>query len=220
MKKIVFGILALFVVAGSVSAVPSVDDRRAMCEKTDGYVWVPKTKACIPVNPCKSDNFTIKDAYCVDIFDEVQTHGDLYLGLVELYARAHKLQCAPVEQKAKLVGQDYVMCMGDDVRVFEFDDIQDSNSTKSSDFFVNLATGLCEAVGGYFDSDDNLCKDVLVEECDMINETIQKYPAELTGRGDGFAEYHLTHARYVPDVAACLLVNKTAPDESVLPAQD
>ena len=66
MKKIVLGILALFVVVGSASAVPSVDDRRDRCEKRDGWVWVPKTSACIEKYPCSSNNADIRNAYCIN----------------------------------------------------------------------------------------------------------------------------------------------------------
>ena len=209
MTKTLLSILVGIVVAGSASAVPTPDDRRALCERhSDKYVWVQNTGACVSINPCKSDDYTIKDAYCVDIFDNVQTHGDLYLGLVELYARAHNLKCEPLRQEAKSIGQDYGMCLGEDFRVFEFDDINDSNALKSSDFFVDLVSGLCAAVDGYYDPNDDLCKSVRVEDCDMIRETIKKYPAEFTGDGR-----YLVDAEYFQSVAACRMLNPVKTDK-------
>lgn len=66
MKKTFCSILAGMVVVGSAfAAAPTIEDRRALCEKhPDKYVWVDKTGACIPVNPCLSEKSEIKDAYC------------------------------------------------------------------------------------------------------------------------------------------------------------
>ena len=66
MKKTFCSILAGMVVVGSAFAdAPTIEDRRALCEKhPDKYVWVEKTEACVPINPCESDNAEIKSAYC------------------------------------------------------------------------------------------------------------------------------------------------------------
>ncbi len=71
MKKTLLSILAGLTVIGSASAVPSPADRKALCEKhPEKYVWVEKTQACVPINPCKSDNSDIVyGGYCVYAFE-------------------------------------------------------------------------------------------------------------------------------------------------------
>lgn len=60
-------IFAGLMVINSVFALPSPEDRKALCDKhPDKYVWVKKTQACIPINPCKSNDTDIKKAYCDD----------------------------------------------------------------------------------------------------------------------------------------------------------
>ena len=67
MKKTLLSVLASFLVIGSAFAVPSVDERKALCDKhPDKYVWVEKTQACVPVNPCESANSDIRAAYCAE----------------------------------------------------------------------------------------------------------------------------------------------------------
>lgn len=67
MKKTLLSLLAGIAVIGSASAVPSPEDRKALCEKhPEKYVWVEKDQFCVPINPCESDNVEIKRAYCVD----------------------------------------------------------------------------------------------------------------------------------------------------------
>lgn len=64
--KSMFFSLVSMAICGSAFAI-SVDDRQSFCEQhSDKYVWVEKTEACIPVNPCESDSTEIKQAYCVD----------------------------------------------------------------------------------------------------------------------------------------------------------
>ena len=67
MKKTLLSVIAGLAVIGSACAVPTPADRKALCEKhPEKYVWVEKTKACVPINPCKSDNvgLAVADMYC------------------------------------------------------------------------------------------------------------------------------------------------------------
>ena len=68
MKKTLLSVLVGLVVIGSASAVPSPEDRKALCEKqSDKFVWVEKTQACIPINPCLSSVSAIEEAYCIQL---------------------------------------------------------------------------------------------------------------------------------------------------------
>ena len=70
MKKTLLSVTAALAVIGSACAAPSVEDRKALCEKyPDKYVWVAKDEMCVPINPCESVNMTIKEAYCVEVND-------------------------------------------------------------------------------------------------------------------------------------------------------
>ena len=63
--KLICSALLGATICGSAFAI-SVDDRRAFCEQyPDKYVWVEKTEACIPVNPCESSDANIQGAYCI-----------------------------------------------------------------------------------------------------------------------------------------------------------
>lgn len=65
MNKILLSGLAGLAVINAAVAVPSPADRRALCEKhPDKYVWVEKTEACVPINPCESENEDIRYSYC------------------------------------------------------------------------------------------------------------------------------------------------------------
>ncbi len=68
MKKTLLSVTAALAVIGSACAAPSVEDRKALCEKyPDKYVWVAKDEMCVPINPCLSDNERMRHAYCDDL---------------------------------------------------------------------------------------------------------------------------------------------------------
>lgn len=70
MKKTLLSVIAGLAVINAASAVPSPADRKALCEKhPEKYVWVEKTQACVPIDPCNSDNVTIKETYCIETKD-------------------------------------------------------------------------------------------------------------------------------------------------------
>ncbi len=68
MKKTLLSVLAGLTVMGSAFADgPSVEDRKKLCQlliDKGTHVWVEKTKACIPVHPCSSEDESIRKAYC------------------------------------------------------------------------------------------------------------------------------------------------------------
>lgn len=64
MKKILSSILVGTVVVGTATALPTPGDRKKVCEQNPQKVWVEKTKACIPTNPCLPENVDTYGAYC------------------------------------------------------------------------------------------------------------------------------------------------------------
>lgn len=89
MKKTLLSILATIAVIGSASAVPSPADRKALCEKhPDEYVWVEKTEACVPVNPCTPGvNEQIRQTYCLtpDALYYLPVDDDLRVRIINRY---------------------------------------------------------------------------------------------------------------------------------------
>lgn len=76
MKKTLISMIAGLTVVGSAFALPSPEDRKALCEKhPDKYVWVEKTQACIPINPCAPDESNwangVREAYCLSAYPEI-----------------------------------------------------------------------------------------------------------------------------------------------------
>ena len=62
MKKTLLSVAAGLAVVGAANA----GIKETCLEHPDKLVWVEKTQRCIPINPCKSDDKEIHDAYCVD----------------------------------------------------------------------------------------------------------------------------------------------------------
>lgn len=56
-------------VIGSAFAVPSLDTQRTRCdEDPEHFVWVERTQACVPLNPCLSDVPEIVRGYCSEYY--------------------------------------------------------------------------------------------------------------------------------------------------------
>ena len=65
-KTLLVSFLTGITFAGAAFAVPTPEDRQKLCEKDPfKYVWVKKTQACVPVDPCASLNDKIQEAYCI-----------------------------------------------------------------------------------------------------------------------------------------------------------
>lgn len=173
MKKITFGILGLVSVISAASAVDTAQIKIA-CQNSDKTLWVERDQVCIPRNPCDNPNFS---KYCNRDFANTQVgKGDDQI-LINVYAEKNGISCKAVPQESKLVGQDYVVCQGDDVMVFEFDDISDMNRT-SGVSSIDVRRTLCELIGGgYSDMDDKadplVCTGVSEYECNIPNKYIK-----------------------------------------------
>ncbi len=67
MKKTLLSAVAGLAVINAAFAIPSPGDRKKLCEsKPFDFVWVEKTQTCVPINPCKTSNDKIRDAYCIE----------------------------------------------------------------------------------------------------------------------------------------------------------
>ncbi len=180
MKKIMFGIAGVMVVLASANAV-DVSQIKVACQASDETLWVERNQVCIPRNPCKDSKY---ESYCNRKYANEQlmgTAGDWrmtasndYKVLIEAYAIGHNLSCVPVDTVAKALGDDYVICMGTDVMVFQFDDISNAtlSESKAKDRFDLL---VCEAIGGAYSSDTRVCKGIGKNECDLLERLEDKY---------------------------------------------
>ena len=159
MKKTLLSVLAGIAVVGSASALPSLEDRKALCLKhPDKYVWVEKTEACVPVNPCKSDDINIKSAYCNQSFSMVQL-GDWRQGVEVVKAYAEHVLGVEVTTTNKQMRkdadvsffeQDYLPCKLSDggYMVFEFDDLSD---IAGGDKYRGAIESACRIYGGKYE---------------------------------------------------------------------
>lgn len=194
--KIMTGVLA-GVISSAAFAAPDVAAIKAACQSSDKTIWVEKNQICIPANPCTSDNMNAKQ-YCSSLFADSQTGTDRgAMGVVDLYAKTHGLDCEPVSVEFNAVGQDYVTCVGNDVMVFEFDDTRDPDhdfNYYAKDFYGSFEV-ICKAVGGdlhksYSDSltgpNIYLCHGVTEYACGMVTDImLKKYDLGV------LADYHI-----------------------------
>lgn len=174
MKKLLFCVMA-GVVAMSCAHADDTDKIKAACERSEKTVWVERNKVCVPRNPCNSSDPDIVK-YCNRTFADFESSGgtDAYIDLINIYAATHGLNCQAVEQKAKLVGQDYVLCQGTDVMVFEFDDINDYQPLHLNDWTERFVKALCTAGRGTLKGDT--CQLSPESICIMSENLLQKNP--------------------------------------------
>ena len=198
MKKLLFCVM-VGVVAMSYARADDTARIKAACQASDKTLWVERNQVCIPRNPCNSSDQNILK-YCNDTFRNVQTNAEGYMVLVDLYAQTHNLSCVPVEQKAKLVGQDDVICMGEDVMVFEFDDIRDHplpwQQPQGEGGTGKWRHDLCTAAGGGMPTCESFsaceCKGISETQCNLIENVLRKYG--IHGREGHAAGWNITNA--------------------------
>ena len=172
-----------------ISSANAVDTSqiKAACQSSDKTLWVESNQVCIPRNPCENPNY---EQYCNRKYAKVQTRGtggtfrmratSEYMVLVEAYAKGHNISCVPTETIPSDFGQDYVICMGNDVMVFEFDDISNLDVSfwseeLKAEYDMEFATLVCEAFGGGYYKEGHICKGIGETECAQINQIDQKY---------------------------------------------
>lgn len=180
MKKIIFGIVGIMSVMIPALADVSSDTAKlkAACQASDKTLWVERNQVCIPKNPCKDSKF---EQYCNRDFKNVQIQELGYKILIEAYAGTHDLECLPVDTKSKLIGQDYVVCMGDDVMVFEFDDISEyafgfDAKKRDANYMWDKYPYVCRAINGQSGVDNRTrCYDTTEANCLQLKSILQKY---------------------------------------------
>ena len=155
------------------------DGPRNRCKSKSDKIWVERTKACIPENPCKDSNF---EKYCNRDFKNLDTGLVGYKILIDVYTKTHGISCEPENTESKIFGQDYVLCQGQDVLVFEFDDIDDAlfNNEEHAPFQFSWEE-MCRALGktslqkdmeygSYYE-----CQGITEDDCDIITKSVNKY---------------------------------------------
>ncbi len=176
-SKIILASLLGVVVVNSAIA-DDYEGARNRCKSKSDKIWVEKTHECIPENPCKDSKF---EAYCNRMFKDVEVQDLGYKVLVEAYASTHDLECLPMDTKSKLVGQDYVVCMGEDVMVFEFDDVNEfaigfDNQKRDAKYMWDKYPHVCRAIGGQSGVDNRVkCYDTTESNCSRLKSVLQKY---------------------------------------------
>ena len=175
MKKTLLGIAGILAII-SVANAADTDKIKVACQSSDKTLWVERNQVCIPRNPCDNSKY---EQYCNRDFKDVESrHYLTFRNMIDLYAETHNLSCKSVNTESKLVGQDYVVCMGDDVMVFEYNDISDNSLIPSKSDIRNVAKGFCLAAGGKLLSD--------VEygyNCGGLNESLCKKLSAAVGYG-------------------------------------
>ena len=174
MKKLLMFVMCS-IMAVSYARADDTAKLKAACEESDKTLWVERNRVCIPRNPCNSSDQNILK-YCNRTFADFESSGgtDAYIDLINIYAATHGLDCRAVSQSAKLFGQDYVVCQGTDVMVFEFDDINDYQPLHLNNWTERFVKALCTAGRGTFK--DDTCQLSPESICIMSENLLQKNP--------------------------------------------
>lgn len=197
--------MLMFAAAGAVAMSCAsandidVNQIRTACQNSDKTLWVERNQVCIPRNPCKNEKFS---QYCNRTFKDVQTRDLGYLVLIDLYAQTHNLSCKPVRQDAKLVGQDFVVCQGTDVMVFEFDDISDFVLLDVS-YKQKMGYELCRAAGGV--RDGNFCLELSEQKCNLVADVLRNYGFVSYAPWDKEGKPIENYVDWNPDTEHCYL---------------
>ncbi len=168
MKKTLLCVLAGVAVIGSANA----GIKETCLEHPDKLVWVEKTQRCIPINPCKSDDESIKKAYCMNDYSLANYYklpeGNTLSSaeVVNIYANYLGLDCKVSENNISKDDWLYVPCKGRDYLVFEFNDHLENNVT---DIFCGLINAHASTnYGGHA----TRCGDTSSESCNIIKKLI------------------------------------------------
>ncbi len=103
MNRIFIGIVLIVISIVSAFAIPTLADRQHLCEsKPLSFVWVEKTNACIPINPCESQEDDIRDGYCIPSIATVESEKNAELVMqryTEKVLNTHVINVIPITSK-------------------------------------------------------------------------------------------------------------------------
>lgn len=172
MKKLMIGIAGIMAMVASVNAADT-EKIKAACQSSDKTVWVEKTQACVPVNPCESGNETIRSLYCqnhADVFYYAVPKGNITtIDVINIYAKYYKdLYCQVSEQNiVEKDGYVFVPCSGKDYVVFKF-------SASETDSLGVVTDLLCPEGSIKTTNYDGrtYCKNVSHKDCDTVKDIV------------------------------------------------
>lgn len=176
-KTLLFTMMGLMAI-GSASAMPTPDAARDNCMKQEQegtHIWVEKNQACILRNPCKTENAK-EDLYCDHTFKNYTANSIQWKPLVNAYAKTHNLDC----EATAIVEGNYVLCNGQDTKVFEFSYINETDSSmgfnlESFELLVcrNILNGEAER-----DERDHgvFCRKSSESDCKAVNDVLLTTP--------------------------------------------
>ena len=185
MKKTLLGIAGILAMISSANAIDTAQIKAA-CQSSDKTLWVERNQVCIPRNPCDNPNY---EQYCNREFSNLQMVDREYEGIINYFAKVKNLDCKAVPQKSKLAGQDYVVCMGTDVMVFEFDDISNKWEELRDCISDGARKAACIIMGGTYGPNDLGCYGASENDCMMFNEPFSLGETAVQGDPLPFADW-------------------------------
>ena len=151
MKKTLLSVVAGLAVIGSSFAVPSLDRQREDCEENPNFVWVECNNTCVPINPCLSEDKSIRYGYCVKYFEYTRLRKDFLE--MPINAFLDKIARTTVKEYS-IVNDVYVAVKRTDgcYQVFEFESLYPENGTDGAG--VSELFKVAKMLYGFGDPDD------------------------------------------------------------------
>ena len=151
MKKTLLSVVAGLAVIGSAFAVPSLDRQREDCEENPNFVWVECNNTCVPINPCLSEDKSIRYGYCVKYFEYTRLRKDFLE--MPINAFLDKIARTTVKEYS-IVNDVYVAVKRTDgcYQVFEFESLYPENGTDGAG--VSELFKVAKMLYGFGDPDD------------------------------------------------------------------
>ncbi len=177
MKKTLLFTMTGLMAIGSASAIPTPDAARENCiklEQEGTHIWVEKNQSCILRNPCKTENVKEDFLYCDHTFKNYTANSIQWKPLVNAYAKTHNLDC----EATAIIEGNYVLCSGQDTKVFEFSYINEMESDYDSKVFElivcrNILNGEAERDKDY---DGLFCRKSSESDCKAVNDVLSTTP--------------------------------------------
>jgi hypothetical protein len=155
-KKLIIGaMIAAGLTSGAFAADMTIERQKELCNKSKDKIWVEKTKACIPKNPCMDSKY---EAYCD------RTFKDINYAKPGVFFIMHYDVDEFIERDSRYVS---LLLKDENYITFEFSGLTDTDA--SGLFMMSCAMMRGEYGGSYFLSPSNsteyVCKNVSEEDC-------------------------------------------------------